>query len=164
MLPSRREHRFLKISVSAAYLDFDLEITTPGNPNGAQDASEASPKRSQTLSETLFRRLWGSLGGLLGELGLLERPRGGPGAVLVPFGTHFTSILDHFAPHVGPIFHVLGAILNEFSLKTFFAGRETRKRHQRHESTSETEEASRREGRRDPEGYKIFCTKMRLSA
>ena len=156
MLPSRREHRFPKISVSAVYLDFDLEITSPGDPNGAQDASEASPKRSQTLSETLFRRLWGSLGGLLGELGLLERPRDGPGAVLVPFGTHFPSILDHFTLHVGPIFHVLGAILNKLSLRTFFAGRETRKRHQRQESSSEPEEAFRREGRQAPVSKKSF--------
>ena len=83
MLPSRREHRFPKISVSAVYLDFDLEITSENDPQETQMALKTRPflGGSQTLSETLFRRLWGSLGGLLGELGLLERPQDGPGAV-----------------------------------------------------------------------------------
>ena len=126
--------------------------TIPRRPQWRSRRVQSLPKSSQTFSETLFRRLRGSLGGLLGELGFLERPRDGPGGVLVPFGTHSTSILDHFALYVGPIFHVLGNILNEFSLRTFFAGRDTRKRHQRQESTSDPEEASRRQGRRDPEG------------
>ena len=149
MLPSRREHRFPKISVSAVYLDFDLEITSENDIQDTQMAPKTRPKLPKNVPKHSQRRFFGVSGGLwglLGELSLLERPRDGPGAVLVPFGTHFPSILDHFAPHVGPIFHVLGAIFNELRLRTFFAGRETRKRHQRQESTSETEEASRREG------------------
>ena len=95
MLPSRREHRFPKISVSADNLDSDLEITSGNDPQETPMALKTRPKppkkRSQTLSKTLFRRLRGSLGGLLGELSHLERPRDGPGAVLVPFGSHFPS-------------------------------------------------------------------------
>ena len=109
-----------------------------------------APRRSQ-------RRYFGVSGGLLGGSWVNSASWKGLGMVLGPFWYHSEPIfITHFAPHVGPIFHVLGAILNEFSLRTFFAGRETRKRHQRQESTSETEEASRREGRRDPEGCRIW--------
>ena len=78
MLLSRREHRFQKISVSVVHLDFDREI------NGVQDASKAAQKRSQTLFKTLFHRLRGSLGALLGGLGLLGESWDAPGTALGP--------------------------------------------------------------------------------
>ena len=81
MLPSRREHRFQKISVSAIYPHFGLKIPSPGRPNGAQDAPKAPQERSRTLLETLFGRLWGSLGALLvllGRFGALRALQGVP--------------------------------------------------------------------------------------
>ena len=72
-------------------------------------------ERSQKRFETLFGRLWGSLGALLGGLGLLGGSRDAPGTALGPLGTHFTSILDSFETHVGSILDVLGAIFNKVS-------------------------------------------------
>ena len=61
----------------------------PGRPSGAQDASKAPQERSQTLLETLFGRLCGSLGTLLGGLGPFWSAQGHHGVLPRLFGSHF---------------------------------------------------------------------------
>ena len=84
MLPCTREHRFQKITVSAIYLHFNFKITSQNDLLDAQDASKAPQERSQTLLETLFGRLWGSLGALLGAFGSFWSAQGPPGRALAP--------------------------------------------------------------------------------
>ena len=58
---------------------FQAPWASPGRPSGAQDASKAPQERSQTLSETFFGRLWGSLQALLGALGPFWSAQDPPG-------------------------------------------------------------------------------------
>ena len=105
MLPSRRQHRFQKISVSVVHLDFVREIAFGNDPQGAPmalktcDALKDAFSSSQEVS-------WGAPG--------WPWPLG-TGTALGPLGTHFTSILDSFETHVGSILDVLGAIFNKVS-------------------------------------------------
>ena len=66
VLPSRREHRFQKITVSANYLDLTFKITSQTDLQDASMALKTRPKRSQTHLESLFGGLRGSLRTLLG--------------------------------------------------------------------------------------------------
>ena len=105
MLPSKREHRFQKISVSAIHLHSGLKIPFPklpaGRPNGAQNAPKAPQERSQTLLETHFGRLF---------FGALRALQGVPPRL---FGTTF-----------GWIWHGFGGSDGMFSVntRTLYAG------------------------------------------
>ena len=78
VLPSGREHRFQKITVSANYLDLALKITSQTDLQDASMALKTRPKRSQTHLESLFGRLRGSLRTLLGAPRPLWSDQGPP--------------------------------------------------------------------------------------
>ena len=69
---------------------FCIRFGLPGPPLDAPAALKTRPKRFKSAPKCSWLAF--------------------PGTVLGPFGTHFTSILDPFEPHVGPILDVLGAI------------------------------------------------------
>ena len=61
MLPSRREHRFPQISVSAISFHLALKIGSENDLNCAEDAPQAPQERSQTRPkrfESASRRSW----------------------------------------------------------------------------------------------------------
>ena len=91
MLPSRREHRFQKISVSAIYLHFELKISSQSDLLDAPMALKTHPKRKSAprRSWTLFGRLWGSLGAFLGALGPFWSAQGPPGGTPALIWVHF---------------------------------------------------------------------------
>ena len=65
MLPSRREHRFQKISVSAIYLHFGLKIPSQSDLLDAQMALKTRPKRLKSAPRRSWRRFLAVSGGLL---------------------------------------------------------------------------------------------------
>ena len=96
MLPSRREHRFPKISVSAVYLDFDLEITSENDPQETQMALKTRPKPPQNAPRRSQRRYFGVSGGLLGGSWVNSASWKGLGMVLGPFWYHSEPIFHQF--------------------------------------------------------------------
>ena len=62
MLPSRREHRFQKISVSAIYLHFGLKIPSQNDLLDAQMALKTRPKRLKSAPRRFGDAFWPSLG------------------------------------------------------------------------------------------------------
>ena len=101
MLPSKREHRFQKISVFAIYRDFEVNIASRNRPNGAQDASVAPQERSQTP----YGRFLVASGGRFGRSGVsLARFRMLRDSTH-PFGTPcwiiFLMIVDRFWKNAG---------------------------------------------------------------
>ena len=96
MLPSRREHRFQKINVSAVYLDFDLEMTSKNDPRGAQMALKTRPKPPKNAPRRSQRRFLGVSGGLLGGSWVNSASWKGLGMVLGPFWDHSEPILHPF--------------------------------------------------------------------
>ena len=105
MLPSRREHRFQKISVSAIYLNFGLKITSQTNLLDAAVALKTRPKRLKSAPTRSPRRFLAVFGVSWGALGCLwavfERsgrswahPRASSGAIFKAFCvTCFLSLL-----------------------------------------------------------------------
>ena len=96
MLPSRREHRFPKISVSAVYLDFDLEITSENDTQETQMALKTRPKPPKNAPRRSQRRYFGVSGGLLGGSWVNSASWKGLGMVLGPFWYHSEPILHQF--------------------------------------------------------------------
>ena len=93
MLPSRREHRFQKISVSAIYLHFGLKIPSQSDLLDAQMALKTRPKRLKSAPRRSWRRFLAVSGGLLerswvplGRFGALRALQGVPPRL---FGTIF---------------------------------------------------------------------------
>ena len=93
MLPSRREHRFQKISVSAIYLHFGLKIPSQSDLLDAQMALKTRPKRLKSAPRRSWRRFLAVSGGLLerswvplGRFGALRALQGVPPRL---FGTNF---------------------------------------------------------------------------
>ena len=81
MLPSRREHRFQKITVSANYLDLGLKITSQTDLQDASMALKTRPKRIMCAPRRTWDRFFVVSGGLLGCFSVL---RGRFGAILGP--------------------------------------------------------------------------------
>ena len=100
MLPSRREHRFQKISVSAIYLHFGLKIPSQSDLLDAQMALKTRPKRLKSAPRRSWRRFLAVSGGLLerswvplGRFGALRALQGVPPRL---FGTIFLRIWHGF--------------------------------------------------------------------
>ena len=98
MLPSRREHRFQKISVSAIYLHFGFKIPSKSDLLDAQMALKTRPKRLKSAPRRSWRRFLAVSGGLwqrswvpLDRFGALRALQGVP---LRLFGTIFGRIWD----------------------------------------------------------------------
>ena len=71
MLPSRREHRFQKISVSAIYLNYGLKITSQTDHLDAAVALKTRPKRLKSAPTRSPRRFLAVFGVSWGALGCL---------------------------------------------------------------------------------------------
>ena len=96
MLPSRREHRFRKIGVSALYLDFGLEITSENDAGETQRALQTRPKPPSNAPRRSQRRFSGVSGGLLGGSWVNSASWKGLGMVLGPFWYHSEPIFHQF--------------------------------------------------------------------
>ena len=72
MLPSRREHRFQKITVSAYYLDLGLKITSQTDLQDASMALKTSPERIMSVPRRTWNRFLVVSGGLLGRFWMLH--------------------------------------------------------------------------------------------
>ena len=101
MLPSRREHRFQKISVSAIYLHFGLQIPLKVTSWTPQWRSRRAQSASRALPDALGDAFWPSLGVSWSAPGcpwaVLERSglsRGYPRACLGPFLEEFGMDLE----------------------------------------------------------------------
>ena len=96
MLPSRREHRFQKISVSAIYLHSGLKIPSQSDLLDAQMALKTRPKGLKSAPRRSWRRFLavsGSLGAPLGALGPFSSAQGPPGGTPAPVWDHFLKDL-----------------------------------------------------------------------
>ena len=76
MLPSRRENRFQKISVSATYLNFGLKITSQSDLLDAPVALKTRRKRLKSAPNRSYRRFLAASGGLLGRSWVVLGPLG----------------------------------------------------------------------------------------
>ena len=118
MLPSRREHRFQKISVSAIYLHFELKIPSQSDLLDAQMALKTRPKRLKSAPRRSWRRFLAVSGGLLerswvslGRFGALRALQGVPPRL---FGTIFLRIWHGFGgPYGKGRRHSQRALLNK---------------------------------------------------
>ena len=93
MLPSRREHRFQEISVSAIYLNFGFEIATQNDALDAAMALETRPQRLKSAPRRSSRRVLAVFENLLGRSWVpLDRFRALRAFLGVPsgvFGSYF---------------------------------------------------------------------------
>ena len=96
MLPSRREHRFQKISVSAIYLHVGLKIPSQNDLLDGLMEFKTRPKRLKSAPRRSYTRFLAVSGGLLGGSWVNSASWKGLGMVLGPFWYHSEPIFHQF--------------------------------------------------------------------